>query len=44
RVLLDNASVLSDSYTFSLEGLSYGVYFVRAKSGDETKTIKLIKY
>ncbi|MBC7485192.1 MAG: T9SS type A sorting domain-containing protein, partial [Cytophagaceae bacterium] len=44
RVLLDNASVISDTYTFSLEGLAYGVYFVRAKSGDDIKTIKLIKY
>ncbi len=44
RVLLDNASVISDSYNFSLDGLAYGVYFVRAKSGDDMKMIKLIKY
>ncbi|MDB5257475.1 MAG: hypothetical protein JWM14_2170, partial [Chitinophagaceae bacterium] len=44
RVLLDNASVISDSYTFSLEGLAYGVYIVRAKSGDDIKSIKLMKY
>jgi hypothetical protein len=44
KVLLDDASVISDSYSFSLDGLAYGVYFIRAKSGEEIRTIKLMKY
>ncbi|MDB5274620.1 MAG: Por secretion system C-terminal sorting protein, partial [Chitinophagaceae bacterium] len=43
-ILLDNESVVSDTYTFSLDNLAYGVYLIRAKSGEDIKTIKLMKY
>jgi PKD-like domain/Secretion system C-terminal sorting domain len=44
KVLLKNEMLLSDTYTFSIDDLAYGVYLVKAKSGDETKVVKLIKH
>ena len=44
KVLLKNEMLLSDTYTFSVDDIAYGVYLVKAKSGNETKVIKLIKH
>ncbi|MBC7487074.1 MAG: T9SS type A sorting domain-containing protein, partial [Cytophagaceae bacterium] len=43
KVLIDQ-NLTSMTQAFSLDGLAYGVYFVKAKSGDEVVTVKLIKH
>jgi len=43
KVLLDQ-NLTSITQAFSLDGLAYGVYFIKAKSGDEVVTVKLIKH
>ena len=44
KVLLKNEALTSDTYSFSIDDLAYGIYLVKAKSGEETKVVKLIKY
>jgi hypothetical protein len=44
KVIVDNEVLSTAVHSFSIDDLAYGIYFVRAKSGDEIVTVKLIKY
>ena len=44
KIIVDNEVLSTTVHTFSIDDLAYGIYFVRAKSGDEIVTVKLIKY